>query len=103
MISSRLGRSTESQILLSHNNITLELDDGKALGLILFDYTKAFDVLNHNILLHKTGTQDITEKGFAVGLNISSLVVWWVLWWHMLRVQLILWPVVSLRDLFWDL
>lgn len=67
MISSRLGRSTESQILLSHNNITLALDDGKALGLILFDYTKAFSCSEPQHCAGQIGNTEYYKKNFALG------------------------------------
>ena len=68
----RPGRSTEDQLLLTYNDVTSALDKGKAVDLILFDYTKAFDVVNHTILLDKLMSLGITGKVLLLRYNVSN-------------------------------
>ena len=63
----RSGRSTEDQLLLVYNNVTSWLDAGYAVDLILFDYSKAFDVVNHAVLLQKLQC-----------LGISGVLLHWI-------------------------
>ena len=49
----RSGRSTMDQLLLVYNNVSEWLDQGSVVDLILFDFSKAFDVVSHPILLVK--------------------------------------------------
>ena len=49
----RPGRSTEDQLLLTYDDITKNLDVGHVTDLILFDFSKAFDKVDHSILLQK--------------------------------------------------
>ena len=49
----RPGRSPEDQLILTYNDITLWLDKGFNVDLILFDFSKAFDVVCHDILIIK--------------------------------------------------
>ena len=49
----RKNRSVEDQLLLTYNDITSWLDSGYFCDLILFGFMKAFDVVNHQILLTK--------------------------------------------------
>ena len=49
----RAGRSTIDQLLLVYEEVSQSVDDGKLVDVILFDYSKAFDVVNHEILLTK--------------------------------------------------
>ena len=49
----RAGRSTMDQLLLVYDEITKWVDDGSIVDLILFDFSKAFDVVSHPILLAK--------------------------------------------------
>ena len=58
----RSGRSTEEQLLLTYNDITLSLDNGNLVDLILFDYSKAFDVVNHTIMIDKLQNLGISGK-----------------------------------------
>ena len=63
----RSGRSTEDQLLLTYNSITSWVDRGFTADLILFDFSKAFDVVNHTILLQKLSC-----------LGISGTLLQWI-------------------------
>uniref|UniRef100_A0A1Y1LAN8 Reverse transcriptase domain-containing protein n=1 Tax=Photinus pyralis TaxID=7054 RepID=A0A1Y1LAN8_PHOPY len=57
----RPGHSCVTSLLSITNDIIKSTDQGKLTALILLDYSKAFDTLNHNILvdvLHRTGFGD---------------------------------------------
>ena len=49
----RSGRSTVDQLLLVYEEVSRLVDGGESVDVILFDYSKAFDVVNHEILLTK--------------------------------------------------
>ena len=62
----RSGRSTIDQLLLVYNAVSKVVDEGGVADVILFDFSKAFDVVSHVILL---------EKLNRLGLH-SSLLQW---------------------------
>ena len=49
----RPGRSVVEQLLLVYNDVSSNTDAGQTVDLVLFDYSKAFDVVCHNVLLEK--------------------------------------------------
>ena len=49
----RPGRSVMEQLLLVYEDISYNMDSGQSVDLVLFDYSKAFDVVCHSILIQK--------------------------------------------------
>ena len=62
----RHGRSTEDQLLLTYHEISSNLDSLLTTDLLLFDFSKAFDMVNHQVLITKLT---------SIGIN-SSLTQW---------------------------
>ena len=48
--------STETALLKVHNDINLNIDNGKATALTLFDLSATFDTIDHNILITRLST-----------------------------------------------
>ena len=63
----RAGHSTEDQLLLMYGRVTQWLDMGQAVDVIYLDYSKAFDLVCHTLLLEK-----------LVSLSFSDVVVAWI-------------------------
>ena len=49
----RMGRSCETQLLESVEELTTNLEGGRQTGIIVLDFAKAFDRVNHSLLVHK--------------------------------------------------
>ena len=49
----RRGRTVDDQLILTYDAVTRGLDQHKIVDVILFDFSKAFDLVNHNILVQK--------------------------------------------------
>ena len=49
----RAGQSTSDQLLLVYSEVSRRVDEGGRVDVVLFDYSKAFDVVRHDILLEK--------------------------------------------------
>ena len=58
----RAGRSTLSQFLLHFNLVLKALEEGKNVDAIYLDFAKAFDKVDHGMLLHKIKSQGIKGK-----------------------------------------
>jgi hypothetical protein len=63
----RKNRSTEDQLLLTYNDISGWVDEGLVVDLILLDFSKAFDLVAHSVLLDKLSS-----------LGISNVLVQWI-------------------------
>ena len=59
---SRAGRSTLSQLLQHHDEILSALENGENLDCVYLDFSKAYDKVDHGILLHKLRAIGITGK-----------------------------------------
>ena len=62
----RQGRSAEDQLLLTYGNVVRLVDRGRVVDVVYMDYSKAFDVVNHAVLLQK-----LRALGFS-----SQIVSW---------------------------
>lgn len=49
----RHGRTVDDQLLLVYDNVTAWLDAGYIVDVVLFDFSKAFDIVSHPILIDK--------------------------------------------------
>ena len=49
----RAGRSTADQLLLVYDDVSRATDEGQISDVVLFDFSKAFDVVSHDVLLEK--------------------------------------------------
>ena len=47
------GRSTQTKLLCHYNNIYEALTEGERLDTVFFDFAKAFDNVDHNMLSEK--------------------------------------------------
>ena len=62
----RAGRSTDDQLLLTYGHIVKQVDAGNMVDVIFLDFSKAFDVVSHDILVTK-----LSALGFG-----DQLVSW---------------------------
>ena len=49
----RSKRSCETQLLECIDDLTMNLENGKQTDLLILDFSKAFDIVSHSLLLHK--------------------------------------------------
>ena len=68
---SRSGRSTLSQLLLHHNKLLEALENGDNIDTIYLDFAKAFDKVDHDLLLRKL--KSIGVKG-KLGIWIQNFL-----------------------------
>ena len=59
---SRSGRSTMSQLLLHHNRLLEALENGENIDSIYLDFAKAFDKIDHDLLLRKLKSLGVKGK-----------------------------------------
>ena len=58
----RASRSTVDQLLLVYDNVSKHMDEGHIVDVILFDFSKAFDVVVHSLLINKLKSLGIRGK-----------------------------------------
>ena len=58
----RQGRSCLTQLLHHYDNILRNLCDGAVSDVLYLDFSKAFDKVDHDILLHKVSNNGIRGK-----------------------------------------
>jgi len=56
------GKSTQTQLLVHHENIYKNMINGKNTDVIYLDFAKAFDKVDHNILAKKIRKHNIVDK-----------------------------------------
>ena len=56
------GRSTATQLILTHNKWARALDEGHQVDVVFFDFSKGFDRVPHQTLLHKLCNFGISGK-----------------------------------------
>ena len=61
----RSGRSVSNQLLYTYDYVTRAYDGGLSVDVIFFDFRKAFDVVNHTLLLRKLSC--IGVGGYLLG------------------------------------
>ena len=54
------GRSCETQLILTHHQWATALDKGRQVDVVFLDFSKAFDKVNHAVLLQKLCNFGIT-------------------------------------------
>ena len=76
----RPGYSPVDQLILTYNDVSLWYDSGKCVNVVLFDFSKAFDRVNHNLLLIKLHSIGIQGQlwhwlsDFLIGRNMAVCV-----------------------------
>ena len=55
------GKSSTTQLLSVYDTVGKHLDEGKQTDMIFLDFSKAFDSVNHNLLINK-----LQKLGFLV-------------------------------------
>ena len=58
----RRGRAVDDQLLLVYEDVTAWLDEGFSVDVVLFDFSKAFDVVPHAILVEKLSLLGVTGQ-----------------------------------------
>ena len=67
--------STETALIRIIDQLLMDLDKNNVSGLIFIDYKKAFDLINHDILLSKLETYEIKSKELAFLLSPLLFIV----------------------------
>ena len=57
-----VGKSTTTQLLSVYDLVGKYLDEGKQTDMIYLDFSKAFDSVNHNMLIYKLGKLGFTGE-----------------------------------------
>ena len=61
----RPGHSTETALIRITDEILFKMDNDEVKGLVFVDFRKAFDVINHNLLLKKLSVYDACPHSVA--------------------------------------
>ena len=64
----RSGRSTMDQLLLVYDDVSRRTDEGAVTDVVLFNFSKAFDVVVHELLIDK-----------LISLNINGNLLKWII------------------------
>ena len=67
----RKFRSCETQLIEFIDDVTRNLDDGKQTDVLIMDFSKAFDKVSHNLLIHKLKHYGI--RGKVTGLKVPIM------------------------------
>ena len=76
----RCGYTVDDQLLLTYNRVTAWLDAGSVVDVVLFDFAKAFDMVDHEILLFKLSCLGVGGRllcwvrEFLVGRRMQVIV-----------------------------
>ncbi|KAI8519197.1 hypothetical protein Bbelb_024540 [Branchiostoma belcheri] len=68
----RKGRSCETQLLDFAEELTTNLESGKQTDLLIMDFAKAFDRVNHSLLVHKLHRYGVGDSTLAWINNFLS-------------------------------
>ena len=58
----RSGMSVEDQLIIVYNDVTWWLDSGYVVDVVLFDFSKAFDVVSHRVLMNKLNLLGVSGR-----------------------------------------
>ena len=73
-MSDNLKKDTNIRCLRQLNNWVLEsMDEGKVTGLLFVDISKAFDSLNHKVLLRKLNHLGVSERSLRCSDHILPI------------------------------
>ena len=61
----RLGKSTTTALINFTDHILSNMDGGKVTGVIFLDLKKAFDTVNHEVLIRKLKNLGVSGKSLA--------------------------------------
>ena len=61
----REGHSTESALILMIDSWLKAINDGKFVGCLMVDFRKAFDLVDHNLLLQKLRLYKCDESSLS--------------------------------------
>ena len=74
----RRGHSTEQAITQLNNWVLESMDEGNVTGLLFVDISKAFDSLNHKVLLRKLNHLGVSkpQSGLVILIKDLHLTLW---------------------------